>query len=80
MDDDYIEKLYYAVNEEKADLSVCVNDIVFPSSPSIHKEWPKASKNIIEGEQVKLLPCQILDELSDKYFGFHMPELLHSHS
>lgn len=75
MDDDYIEKLYYAVNEEKADLSVCVNDMVFPSSPSIHKEWPKASKNIIEGEQVKLLPCQILDELSDKYFGFHMPEL-----
>lgn len=75
MDIDYVEKLYSAIVDEKADLAVCVNDLVFPSSPSIHKEWPKEPKNIIEGENVQLLPCQLLDELSDKYFGFHMPEL-----
>ena len=75
MDNDYVEKLYQSIKEENADLAVCVNDLVFPSSPTIHKEWPKNPKNIIQGEQVKLLPCQLLDELSDKYFGFHMPEL-----
>lgn len=75
MDSDYIEKLYSAIIEENADLSVCVNDLVFPSSPSIHKEWPKEPMNIIQGEKIKYLPCQLLDELNDSYFGFHMPEL-----
>lgn len=75
MDNDYVEKLYRSITEENADLAVCVNDLVFPSSPATHKEWPKNPRNIIQGEQVKLLPCQLLDELSDKYFGFHMPEL-----
>lgn len=75
IDPDYIEKLYNAIKSENADVSMCVNDLVWDSGKRWHKQWPDKEKIVIDGDLVKRLPMQLLDELSDKYFGFYMPEI-----
>lgn len=75
IDVDYIEKLYFAIKDEDADVSMCVNDMVWDNGRKIHKPWPKNDKYVIEGELAKKLPSQMLNELSDNYFGHYMPEI-----
>lgn len=75
IDKDYVQVLYDAIVETDADMSMCINDIVFPDGSTTHKAWPPKGRHIIEGDKAKLLPCQLLNEFSDKYFGFHMPEI-----
>lgn len=75
IDPDYIEKLVEAIDANNADMSMCVNDLVWDNGKTKHKKWPQEPLNIIEGESIKMLPCQLLDELNDKYLGFHMPEI-----
>ncbi len=71
----YVEALYHAIDDEKADMAMCVNDRVWDDGYSDHKPWPKDNKNIVDGESAKYLPLQLLDELNTKYFGFYFPEL-----
>lgn len=75
IDSDYIEKLYNAIKNEDADVSMCVNDLVWDSGKKWHKQWPSEKKYVIEGDSVKKLPMQMLDELSKDYYGFYMPEI-----
>ncbi len=75
IDTDYIEKLYSAIKSEDADVSMCVNDLIWDNGRRRHKQWPKEKKYVIEGGSVIKLPMQMLDELSDDYLGFHMPEI-----
>ena len=75
VDGDYIEKLVSAIEETQADASMCVNDMVWDDGTVKHKKWPEAKLNIIDSDMSKRLPCQLLDELSNKYFGFYMPEI-----
>ncbi len=75
IDENYVQVLYDAIVETDADMSMCINDMVFPDGRTTHKAWPPKGRHIIEGEKAKYLPCQLLDEFSDKYFGFHMPEI-----
>lgn len=71
----YVEALYRAIDDEQADMSMCVNDRVWDDGYSDHKPWPKDTKNVVEGDAVKYLPLQLLDELNTSYFGFNFPEL-----
>lgn len=75
IDNDYIEKLVEAIESNDADMSMCVNDLVWDNGKTMHKAWPLNPLNIIDGALIKRLPCQLLNELSNEYFGFHMPEL-----
>ena len=71
----YVEALYHAIDDEGADMAMCINDRVWDDGYSDHKPWPEKNKNIIDGEDAKLLPLQLLDELNTSYFGFNFPEL-----
>lgn len=73
VDDDYIEVLLNAAIKYKADVAMCLNDIVYPDGKTIHKPWPKEGEYLIKDND--LLRCQLLDELSSKYFGYNMPEV-----
>lgn len=75
IDNNYISQLYQAIVNYNADVAMCINDIVLANGSIKHKPWPKEKLYIIDGANAKYLPCQLLDELSDEYFGFHMPEI-----
>lgn len=71
----YVDALYHAIDDEQADMSMCINDRVWDNGYSDHKPWPKEMKNVVEGDSVKYLPLQLLDELNTTYYGFNFPEL-----
>lgn len=72
VDDSYIEVLLNAAIKYKADVAMCLNDIVYPDGKTIHKPWPREGEYLIKDND--LLRCQLLDELSSSYFGYNMPE------
>lgn len=71
----YVEALYHAIDDEQADMAMCINDNVWDNGKSNHKPWPHENKNVVQGDSVKYLPLQLLDELNTKYYGFNFPEL-----
>jgi glycosyltransferase involved in cell wall biosynthesis len=75
IDSNYVEELYKAIEREDADISMCVNDLVWDDGHTWHKNWPANDYQVIQGKDIKKLPCQLLNELSNKYFGFYMPEV-----
>jgi glycosyltransferase involved in cell wall biosynthesis len=75
IDSNYVEELYKAIEQEGADISMCVNDLVWDDGHTWHKNWPGNDYQVIQGEDIKKLPCQLLNEQSNKYFGFYMPEV-----
>ena len=48
---------------------------MWDNGKSNHKPWPHENKNVVQGDSVKYLPLQLLDELNTKYYGFNFPEL-----
>ena len=71
----YVEALYHAIDDEQADMAMCINDRVWDDGYSDHKPWPEKNKNVVEGDDVKKLPLQLLDEWSTDYYGYHFTEL-----
>lgn len=71
----YVEALYHAIDDEQADMAMCINDRVWDDGYSDHKPWPERNMNIVEGDSVKYLPLQLLDEWNTSYYGFNFTEL-----